>query len=228
MQICGGQSPTICTAQTGSLDIGTTTSSNPTFSVNVTGNQTAVGVALIVLVPSNSVVSNLGFTATFTNGTSTVTMNVAGPSVTSSPFQSDQELLSYLGVACSGTHCNDGGQSASSYHFNSINAVQSVSGVTGYSGLLLDAWRQHDYQLKRPQCLGQFSNFLNGSSFPAGTIFLALGLDSSGNIIYKTPLTVGEEILSVPEYGSMSMMLFSAAMMLGAMVVRRPSSLGTP
>jgi hypothetical protein len=56
-------------------------------------------------------------------------------------------------------------------------------------------------------------------SFPARTIFLVVGNDSQGTIIYKTSLTPGvEDLLLIPE--PMSLVLFGTGLLGIAMFIR--------
>jgi hypothetical protein len=224
MGICAGWVPdssSYCTSATPSLDIGSTGNSNPTFNIAVNGTGSTQSTDLVVLIPTSGAATNLTFTATFqaydSNGTavgSPVVVNATAASMT--PFMANSGggnnaylLSTYLGLTVA---------NGQDYHFNSILGVESLGSTTGFT----------TYMLQTPiALLGQaagggyvtvsFSNFSNGSGFPVGTIFLALGNDANGNIIYNTPLTQGLE--TVPE--PLSLGLFGTGLLGIALAVRR-------
>jgi len=216
MGICAGWVPdssSYCTAETPSLDIGSTTNSNPTFNVAVNGQGSTSSTELLVLIPTSGGTTNLSFSATFTlsNGgstTLTATAFSATPFTANFGGSSNAYLLSsYLGLTVA---------SGQDYHFNSINGVQAVPGTTGYTVYLLSV----PYALTSGSnyVTVSFSGFSSGSGFPMGTIFLALGDNGSGTIIYNTPLTQGLEN-TVPE--PMSLSLFGTGLLGIALMVRR-------
>ena len=206
MGICAGwsylNSSSYCTLASPALDMGSTTNSNPTFNIGMNDGQSTANVYLVALMPTSSTtaVNNLTFNATFTQGTGSNTLsNVTAHAAP--PFVSGQELLAYLGLTCNGNHpgssCN-----GVDYHFSSINALQTVAGTNGYSVYLMSA----GFGVIGPNGTGgptiisvSFGNFSGGSSgFAQGTIFLALGIDANGNVIFKTPLTLADQTLTPP------------------------------
>ncbi len=225
MGICTGWSfmgsSSYCTLATPALDMGTTQNANPTFNIGMNDGHSSDAM-LIVLIPqaSTTTVNGLTFSATFAQGSATNTVNNVTAFGTL-PFVSNQELLNYLGLTCNsngpGSSCN-----GVDYHFNSINGLQTVAGTTGYSVYQIAS----GFTVIGPAGTGgptivgvSFSSFSSGSGFPAGTIFLALGLQS-GQVVYKTPLTLAEQLTPVPEPVSLS--LFGAGLIaVGAYVRRR-------
>ena len=196
-----------CTPASGSLDIGSA-SSNPTFYVALNGSGSTSSTELVVLIPqaSTSGVNPLSFSATFTpSGGSSVS-----PTITaySSPFTSGS-LLGFLGLS--------GVPSLNSDSYNSISGVEVVGGTQGYTAYLLSS----DIGLTGGSgyVTVSFSNYSDNSGFPLGTIFLALGNNADGQIIYKTPLTLDGE--TVPE--PMSLILFGTGLLGIAVLLRRQS-----
>ncbi len=222
MGICAGWMPTssYCTLATPALEIGTTQNANPIFNIGV--NDGGDGVAtLIVLIPqtSTTALNSLTFSATFsqTGQTDVTASATAFTPASGHPFVSNQELLHYLGLVCgSNGNCN-----GVDYHFDSINGVQAVAGTLGYTVYKLNT----PFTVLGPTLAGgptivgvSFSSFSSGTGFPVGTIFLALGR-INGNILYKTPLTLGEEVTPVPE--PVSLTLFGAGLLAVGGYVRR-------
>lgn len=207
-------SSSYCTAATPSLEIGSTESSNPTFNIAVNDHGSSASTDLVVLIPTSGATTNLTFTATFqaydSSGTAVgPAISVSASAASLTPFSSGLLLSSYLGLTV---------QPGQDYHFNSINGVESIGGTSGYTAYLL----QTSIPLLGQSAGGgyvtvSFSNFSGGSGFPVGTIFLALGNDSGGAIIYNTPLTQGLE--TVPE--PMTLSLFGTGLLGIALMVRR-------
>lgn len=196
-----------CTPASGSLDIGTA-STNPTFYVALNGSGASSSTELLVLIPqaSTSGVNPLTFSATFTpSGGSPISPTITA---STSPFTSG-DLLSFLGLSTV--------SSLNSYNFNSISGVETVGGTQGYTTYLLSS----DLGLTGGSgyITVSFGNFSSGSGFPIGTIFLALGDNADGEIIYKTPFTLGGE--TVPE--PMTLLLFGTGLLGLAIMVRRRS-----
>lgn len=192
-------------AEATGLNIGTTANPNPTFSIAVNDGAVVNNVWLIALVPQSSTsgLNSLTFTATFTQNSSVHVVNataLGGPS--GDPYVSNQYLVSNY-LAPLGLTANPGDD----YHFNSINNVQTVAGTVAYTVYALST----GFGLQGITIDGgttiqvSFSNFSNGSGFPVGTIFLAIGTDGDGNVVFWTnPLTTGMEV--VPEPASLLLM----------------------
>ncbi len=221
MGICAGWVPLSNCGSSNTLDIGLTASSNPTFTIAVNGTGSTSSTDLVVLIPTASGVTNLTFTATFQAYNSSgqavgAPVVVNATAFSSTPFTANfgggnnaYLLSSYMGLTVA---------NGQDYHFNSINGVEGLGGNTGFTPYLL----QTTIGLAGQAGAGgyvvvTFSNISNGG-FPVGTIFLALGDNGTGTIIYNTPLTQGLET-TVPE--PMSLSLFGTGLLGIAMMVRR-------
>lgn len=212
MGICSGWVPNYSSYCTPTSNIGLTNSSNPTFNVAINGgsnSEATTSTEIVVLVPWSSTSSSLTFSATFTpsNGGSPATISAtAFPTTFTS---SSGSLVSFLGY-----NSFPGSQN---YKFNNINAVSTISGVTGYTAFVLDA-SSLGLTPGSGYVTVSFSNFSNGSGFPVGTIILAYGNDANGNIVYFSPLTDGLQT-TVPE--PMTLGLFGTGLLGIALMVRR-------
>lgn len=224
MGICTGWSwasgSTTCTVATPALDIGTSSNPNPTFQIAVNAGGTTADTMLIALVPNTST-SNLNFTASF-NGSPASGLTTANWS--SGTLFTLLNLTVATGTGNGGPNdytINGGGGAA-------LSGIQSVPGVTSY-GVYAFAIGQ---SVLGPNATGgpaniavSFSNFTSGSGaavngFPVGTIFLAVGLSSTGQITYTTPLTLGTEVVSTPEPGELPQLLLGL-LFVGAFLGRR-------
>lgn len=212
MGICAGWVPnysSYCTLATGTVDIGTTNNSNPTFNVALNGNsnKTTASTEIVILVPQSATSGSLEFTATFTPSGGGTPVTVSAMLQPTTFTSSSSNLISFLGYGSV--------PGAQNYKFNNINAVSTVPGVTGYTAYVADA-----ANLGLTGGSGYITvsfNFTNGSGFPLGTIILAYGNDASGNITYFTPLTDG--LQTVPE--PMTLGLFGTGLIGIAFVMRR-------
>ena len=216
---------TYCTGASLALDIGSTGDISPTFNIAVNGSGVTADVYLVALIPTASNPGPLDFTVTFvssTGGTTMVTASLAPPPSVSpntnpfGPFVSNDELLALFNLACVGDPCNEPG---TDYRFNSINSVQLFPGVTSYDAYLIPAGLGVEAGVTYLSV--SFSNFSSGSGFPAGTIFLALGVDANGVVIFKTPLTMGLEVIPEPT----SLLLFGSGLLgIGVLLRRKRTS----
>jgi len=224
MGICTGWSwaagSTSCTVATPALDIGTSTNPNPTFQIAVNAGGTTANTMLIALVP-NTNTSNLNFTASF-NGSPASGLTTAN--------WSSGTLFTLLNLTVA-TGTGNGGPN--DYTINgggggALSGIQSVPGVTSYGAYAFTIGQS----VLGPNATGgpaniavSFSNFTNGSGgtvngFPVGTIFLAVGLSSTGQVTYTTPLTLGTEVVSTPEPGELPQLLLGL-LFVGAFLGRR-------
>jgi len=215
-----------CTLATPALEIGSTGNPNPTFFIGTNDGGVTSDTYLMVLKPQPSTtgLNSLTFDATFTQNSTTHVVNAtAEPGNPPGPFISNQELVEeYLQLTCDVSYPG-GSCSGVDYHFNSINNLQIVAGTQGYTVYLLKS----GFGVKGPtpktggplNVHVAFSNFSGGATgFPLGTMFLALGVDSAGNVIFKTPLTLGLEI--VPEPGTM-LLMGSGLLGIGALLRKK-------
>ena len=186
-----------CTPATSTVDIGTTTSTNPTFDISITSG-TAPVVDLVALVPDGSSVSPSNFTASFNSGTGVAPTQLAD-------FSSG-DLWTVLNIS--------GG---ADYNFSSF--VSSTRGPdAGVTGFQVYEWSSiaTDFSGSSPIAV----SFSDGTSFPDGAMFLAVGTDTSNNYYAKTPFTT-QLAVSVPESGSKGMLFLSMLVLFG-MFLRRP------
>lgn len=239
MQLCGGLSPTMCTVAGPSLEIGSTINTNPTIFVTNNDGGITDHVVLLVLVPNSS--TSLSFTANF-SGKNTTTLVPGSVSVGSGsgtpwldtsgkPLLTSSGLLTNLGSPSKGGPANYkiDGLGGMAPPGGDLSTIQIVPGTTSYVVYAIASCATFNSTINT--CLGttlgtsgnasslgqinlqvSFSSFSSGTGFPVGTIFLALGLDSGGNTLFSTPLTVGLEV--VPEPSSM-LMLGSGLLVLG-------------
>lgn len=210
MGICAGWVPnssTYCTLASGTIDIGTTINSNPTFNVALNGgsSKSVDDTYIVVLVPNTS--GTLDFTATFTSSGGTTVPSVAA-TMANNFSASSGSLVGFLSDAGLFTGTVPG---AENYKFNNINGVQTVSGVTGYTAYVFDS------TLGLTGGSGYISVSFNGVSLPPGSIILAFGTDP-GTIVTFTPLTDGLQT-TTPE--PMTLGLFGTGLLGIAFMMRR-------
>lgn len=189
-----------CSLATTALEIGHTINHNPSFNIAVNDGAVVDNVLLLALTPQDSTtgLNSLTFTATFSqNGMNNVVNASAFVPGSGLPYVWDpnNQLLAsqYLGLPTINT--------GDDYHFNNINNLQVIAGTVGYTVYLMDAGFGvlGPTATNGPEIISvSFDNFSQGSGFPTGTFFLALGLDDQGNVIYFTPLTQGLQIVPEP------------------------------
>ena len=186
-----------CTPATSTVDLGTTASTNPTFDITLTSQSTPV-VDLVALIPDGSSVTPSDFTASFNSGTGVKPDALGG-------FSSG-ELWTVLGIT--------GG---ADYNLSSFNASTRGpdAGVTGFQ---VYEWSNIVPDFSSSSQIAV--SFSNGTSFPEGAMFLAVGTDGNNNYVAKTPFTTTLAV-SVPESGSKGMLFLSVLVLFG-MFLRRP------
>ena len=166
-----------------------TTARNPHFSIwSNDGDHTVVNVSLLVFIPDGSPPPT--FTVTFEqNGN--MPPAIISTSVPNGAFVPGQHVLQDVFNPLTGvTTFNHG----TDYFFGNIDGVQSVPGVTGYNVFLFASLFDMD--------TSNLDNVINvwfgGDALPAGTIILAIGYNSNGEVVYLTPLTVGVQVVPEP------------------------------
>ena len=195
---------TSCTpANTTAVDIQTTASTNPTFDISLSGGDNAPYtvpiVDLVTLIPGGPSDPTPTFTASF-NGLPTLGL----PSSPKGSFTSGN-LWSVLGI--SGNY--------SDYNFSSFTSSNRGpdAGATEF--------QVYEWQAGTNLSTGQIAvSFADGTMFPEGSIFLAVGTGADG-VTYdgKTPFTKQIEV-SVPETGSMGMLLIAGLVIFGTLLRR--------
>lgn len=190
-----------CTPATTTVDIGTTTSTNPTFNITLTAASASVPVVdLVALIPDGSSVTPSSFTASFNSGTG------VAPTLRGDFTSSTDELWSVLSIT--------GGAD-----YNFLSFVGSTRGPdAGVTGFQVYEWSSIATDFSGSSQIAV--SFSNGTSFPEGAMFLAVGTDSNYNYVAKTPFTTTLAV-SVPESGSKGMLFLSVLVLFG-MFLRRP------
>ena len=198
-QLCN-TGDTYCTPATTTVDIGTTTSTNPTFDITLTSGSVPV-VDLVALIPDGSSVTPSSFTASFNSGTG------VAPTAPGEFNSSSGELWSVLSIT--------GGAD-----YNFLSFVGSTRGPdAGVTGFQVYEWSSiaTDFSGSSPIAV----SFSDGTSFPDGALFLAVGTESNNTTyVAKTPFTTALAV-SVPESGSKGMLFLSVLVLFG-MFLRRP------
>ena len=201
-QLCN-TGDTYCTPATTTVDIGTTTSTNPTFDITFTGsaNVTSVPVVdLVALIPDGSSVTPSNYTASFNSVTG------GSPTALGEFNSSSSELWNVLGIT-----------KGADYNFSSF--VGSTRGPdAGVTGFQVYEWSSIATDFSGSSQIAV--SFSDGTSFPDGALFLAVGTDGNNNYVAKTPFTTTLAV-SVPESGSKGMLFLSVLVLFG-MFLRRP------
>ncbi len=158
-----------------------TTASNPHFSIWANGSdQTVFNVSLLVFIPDGS---SPVFTVTFDQGGATT-----GPlSTTGMAFGPGQHVLQDVFSIATFNHGTD-------YFFGNIDGVQSVPGVTGYNVFLFAS----GFNMDTSDLNNVINVWFGGDALPVGTIIVAIGYNSHGEIVFMTPLTVGVQVVPEP------------------------------
>jgi hypothetical protein len=192
-QLCNNN--TYCTSATNTIDVGTTTNTNPTFDITITA-QTAPEVDLVALIPDTASVSPTPFTASFNSGAQT-------DGIWKGTFNS-ASLWDVLGIT-----------KGPDYNFSSFTSTTSGpdANVTGFNVYEWGAGTNLSSS-------GQISvSFGSGTIFPVGADFLAVGTNTDGSYYAKTPFTTQLEVVSVPETGSKGMLLLSVLSLFGTFLL---------
>ncbi len=165
-----------------------TTASNPHFSIwSNGGDHTVVNVSLLVFIPDGSPPPT--FTVTFEqNGTMLPAMS--SMSVPNGAFGSGQHVLQDVFSIATFNHGTD-------YFIGNLNGVQSVPGVTSYNVFLFAS----EFDMDTSNLNNVINVWFGGEALPAGTIIVAIGYNSYGEVVFLTPLTVGVQV--VPELSSL-------------------------
>lgn len=196
-----------CTLATPTMDFGTTSNSNPTFEIGLSATSTT-STDLVVLVP-NGTPGALGFSATFTvynhDGSPTGQTVTVAATALSTQFTSGNLLSGALGLTVKG---------ADDYNFSQVQSHELVPSTPGFAVYYLSA---SSLGLTSGQYATVSFSFTNGSGFPYGTIFLALG-DTNGTITQVTPWTTSLQD-TTPE--PMTLSLFGTGLLGIAWLTRR-------
>jgi hypothetical protein len=168
-----------------------TTAGNPDFSIwSNDGDHTVFNVSLLVFIPDGSPPPT--FTVEFTQlGSSPMTTTLISTSVPSGAFgPGDRVLQDVFNPSPGVTTFNRG----TDYFFGNIDGVQSQPGVTGYNVFLFAS--EIDMDTSNPDNVIHVS--FDGDALPAGTIIVAIGYNSNGDVVFMTPLTVGLQVVPEP------------------------------